>query len=104
MIIINIQGHPSHLYKEGSGYYIDYQRTNNNFRRGNRNYIKKVTNISAILLIVAFFLPWISAGNSYMSVTMSGLKAAQLGGAAVIIWFIPLLSISGVILSNFTPF
>ena len=61
--------------------------------------IKKVTNISAILLIVAFFLPWISAGNSYMSVTMSGLKAAQLGGAAVIIWFIPLLSI-GVIVAD----
>jgi len=48
MIIINIQGHPSHLYKEGSGYYIDYQRTNNNFRRGNRNYIKKVTNSYSI--------------------------------------------------------
>ncbi len=48
MIIVTIQGHPSHLYKEGSGYYIDYQRTNNNFKRGNRSYIKRVTNSYSI--------------------------------------------------------
>ncbi len=61
--------------------------------------IKKIENISAIVIIVALFLPWISAGNSYMSVTISGIKAAGLGGAAVIIWLFPLLAI-GVIVAD----
>ena len=61
--------------------------------------IKKIENIAAIVIIVALFLPWISAGNSYMSVTVSGIKAAGLGGAAVIIWLFPLLAI-GVIVAD----
>tara|TARA_Y100000768_G_scaffold131467_1_gene97739 strand:- start:193 stop:561 length:369 start_codon:yes stop_codon:yes gene_type:complete len=61
--------------------------------------IKKIENISAIVIIVALFLPWISAGNSYMSVTISGIKAAGMGGAAVIIWLFPLLAI-GVIVAD----
>ena len=66
------------------------------FKIENMN-IKKVTNISAILLIVAFFLPWLV--QVIVMGSASGLKAAQLGKAAVIIWFIPLLSI-GVIVTD----
>ena len=61
--------------------------------------IKKIENISAIVIIVALFLPWISAGNSYATVTISGIKAAGLGGAAVIIWLFPLLAI-GVLVAD----
>ena len=56
--------------------------------------IKKIENICAVALIVAFFLPWMSMGF----VSISGYKAATLGGSATLIFVIPLLSI--VVLAN----
>ena len=56
--------------------------------------IKKIENFCAVALIVAFFLPWMSMGF----VSISGYKAATLGGSATLIFVIPLLSI--VVLAN----
>jgi hypothetical protein len=45
MIIVNIEGYPSHLFKEGSGYFVEYKRRNSNtLNRKSNNYIKKESN------------------------------------------------------------
>ena len=56
--------------------------------------IKKVENISAIVMIVAFFLPW----TSMLGFTTNGLSAAK---ANPVLWSIPFLAI-GVIVSDIT--
>ena len=58
--------------------------------------IKKLENICAVILVIAFFLPWLSLG--FMSI--SGFKIAGIGGASFLLWVIPLLSI-GVLVSEF---
>jgi hypothetical protein len=52
--------------------------------------IKKIENICAAALIVAFFLPWVSMGF----ISVSGYKMATLGGAATLMFLIPLLAIA----------
>ena len=49
MIIVNINGYPSHLFKEGSGYFVEYKRRNSStLNRNSNNSIKKITNSYAI--------------------------------------------------------
>ena len=52
--------------------------------------IKKIENICAAALIVAFFLPWVSMG--FLSV--SGYDLAATGGAATLVFLLPLLAIA----------
>ena len=59
--------------------------------------IKKVENISAIVMIVAFFLPWLSAGIGNFSTSMNGTGVA---GINPLVWLIPLLAIA-VIVTDF---
>ena len=59
--------------------------------------IKKLENICAAILVIAFFLPWFSLGGLF---SISGFNAAGIGGAAILLWLIPLLSI-GVLVSEF---
>ena len=49
MIIVNVNGYPSHLFKEGSGYFVDYKRKNTStLNRNTNNSIKKITNSYSI--------------------------------------------------------
>ena len=50
---------------------------------------KKIENLSAIVMIVAFFLPWLSMGIF----SLSGYKAATLGGSATLLFLIPILAV-----------
>jgi hypothetical protein len=59
--------------------------------------IKKVENISAIVMIVAFFLPWLSVGIGSSSTSMNGTGVA---GLNPLVWLIPLLAIA-VIVTDF---
>ena len=53
--------------------------------------IKKIENICAAALIVAFFLPWVSMGF----LSFSGYQiASTLGGAATLMFLLPLLAIA----------
>ena len=52
--------------------------------------IKKIENICAAALIVAFFLPWVSMGF----ISFSGYQMATLGGAATLMFLLPLLAIA----------
>ena len=52
--------------------------------------IKKIENICAAALIVAFFLPWVSMGF----ISFSGYKMATMGGAATLLFLLPLLAIA----------
>ena len=56
--------------------------------------IKKVENISAIVMIAAFFLPW----TNFFGITSNGLSAAKVNP---VLWSIPFLAI-GVIVSDIT--
>ncbi len=56
---------------------------------------KKIENLSAILMIVSFFLPWLSLG---MLGSATGFKVASIGGAGTLLFVIPLLAI--VVLAN----
>ena len=55
---------------------------------------KKIENLSAILMVVAFFMPWVSLGI----LSATGFKVASMGGAATLLFVIPLLAI--VVLAN----
>lgn len=55
---------------------------------------KKIENLSAILMIVSFFLPWVSLGI----LSATGFKVASMGGAGTLLFVIPLLAI--VVLAN----
>tara|TARA_X000001036_G_scaffold141329_4_gene134161 strand:- start:1963 stop:2337 length:375 start_codon:yes stop_codon:yes gene_type:complete len=57
--------------------------------------IKKIENMAAIVMIIAFFLPWVSMGIF----SISGLKASTLGGGAFMLFLIPLFSV-GVLASD----
>tara|TARA_Y100001936_G_C16060107_1_gene663629 strand:- start:54 stop:446 length:393 start_codon:yes stop_codon:yes gene_type:complete len=50
---------------------------------------KKIQNLSAVLMVFAFFLPWISMGF----ISLSGYKVASLGGGATWFFLIPTLAI-----------
>ena len=56
---------------------------------------KKIENLSAILMIVSFFMPWLSLG---MFGSATGFKVASMGGAGTLLFVIPLLAI--VVLAN----
>ena len=57
---------------------------------------KKIENLSAILMVVSFFMPWVSLG---LFGSASGFKVASMGGAGTLLLFvIPLLAI--VVLAN----
>ena len=56
---------------------------------------KKIENLSAILMIVSFFMPWLSLG---MLGSATGFKVASMGGAGTLLFVIPLLAI--VVLAN----
>ena len=58
--------------------------------------IKKLENICAVILVIAFFLPWVNLGF----ISLSGFNVAGIGGASFLLWVIPLLSI-GVLVSEF---
>ena len=58
--------------------------------------IKKLENICAVILVIAFFLPWFSLGF----ISISGFNVAGIGGSSFLLWVIPLLSI-GVLVSDF---
>ena len=55
---------------------------------------KKIENLSAILMVVSFFMPWVSLGI----VSATGFKVASMGGAGTLLFVIPLLAI--VVLAN----
>ena len=55
---------------------------------------KKIENLSAILMVVSFFMPWLSLGI----VSATGFKVASMGGAGTLLFVIPLLAI--VVLAN----
>tara|TARA_B100000401_G_C52298238_1_gene481383 strand:+ start:121 stop:498 length:378 start_codon:yes stop_codon:yes gene_type:complete len=55
---------------------------------------KKIENLSAILIVVAFFMPWVSLGI----LSATGFKVASMGGAGTLLFVIPLLAI--VVLAN----
>lgn len=55
---------------------------------------KKIENLSAILMVVSFFLPWVSLGI----LSATGFKVASMGGAGTLLFVIPLLAI--VVLAN----
>ena len=55
---------------------------------------KKIENLSAILMVVAFFMPWVSLGI----LSATGFKVASIGGAGTLLFVIPLLAI--VVLAN----
>ena len=50
---------------------------------------KKIENLSAIVMLVAFFLPWLSMGIF----SLSGYKAATMGGVATLLFLIPILAV-----------
>jgi hypothetical protein len=56
---------------------------------------KKIENLSAILMVVSFFMPWLSLG---MLGSATGFKVASMGGAGTLLFVIPLLAI--VVLAN----
>ena len=56
---------------------------------------KKIENLSAILMVVSFFMPWLSLG---MLGSATGFKVASIGGAGTLLFVIPLLAI--VVLAN----
>ena len=56
---------------------------------------KKIENLSAILVIVSFVMPWLSLG---MFGSATGFKVASMGGAGTLLFVIPLLAI--VVLAN----
>ena len=56
---------------------------------------KKIENLSAILIVVSFFMPWLSLG---MLGSATGFKVASIGGAGTLLFVIPLLAI--VVLAN----
>ena len=55
---------------------------------------KKIENLSAILMVVSFFMPWVSLGI----LSATGFKVASMGGAGTLLFVIPLLAI--VVLAN----
>jgi len=55
---------------------------------------KKIENLSAVLMVVSFFLPWVSLGI----LSATGFKVASMGGAGTLLFVIPLLAI--VVLAN----
>ena len=55
---------------------------------------KKIENLSAILMVIAFFMPWVSLGI----LSATGFKVASMGGAGTLLFVIPLLAI--VVLAN----
>ncbi len=56
---------------------------------------KKIENLSAILMVVSFFMPWLSLG---MLGSATGFQVASIGGAGTLLFVIPLLAI--VVLAN----
>ncbi len=56
---------------------------------------KKIENLSAILIVVSFFMPWLSLG---MLGSATGFQVASIGGAGTLLFVIPLLAI--VVLAN----
>ena len=56
---------------------------------------KKIENLSAILMVVSFFMPWLSLG---MLGSATGFQVASMGGAGTLLFVIPLLAI--VVLAN----
>ena len=56
---------------------------------------KKIENLSAILMVVSFFMPWLSLG---MLGSATGFKVASIGGAGTLLFVIPLLAL--VVLAN----
>tara|TARA_B100000242_G_scaffold292493_1_gene268010 strand:- start:1104 stop:1484 length:381 start_codon:yes stop_codon:yes gene_type:complete len=56
---------------------------------------KKIENLSAILMVVSFFMPWLSLG---MLGSVTGFNVASMGGAETLLFVIPLLAI--VVLAN----
>lgn len=50
---------------------------------------KKIENLSAIAIIIAFFLPWLNMGIF----SLSGYQTASIGGSATLLFLIPLLAI-----------
>ncbi len=56
---------------------------------------KKIENLSAILIVVSFFMPWLSLG---MLGSATGFTVASIGGAGTLLFVIPLLAI--VVLAN----
>ena len=56
---------------------------------------KKIENLSAILMVVSFFMPWLSLG---MLGSATGFNVASMGGAGTLLFVIPLLAI--VVLAN----
>tara|TARA_B100000161_G_scaffold127499_1_gene90409 strand:+ start:181 stop:561 length:381 start_codon:yes stop_codon:yes gene_type:complete len=56
---------------------------------------KKIENLSAVLMVVSFFMPWLSLG---MLGSATGFKVASIGGAGTLLFVIPLLAI--VVLAN----
>ena len=55
---------------------------------------KKIENLSAVLMVVSFFLPWVSLGI----LSATGFKVASMGGAGTLLFVIPLLAL--VVLAN----
>ena len=58
--------------------------------------LRNLQNICAVILVIAFFLPWVSLDF----ISLSGFNLAGIGGASFLLWAIPLLSI-GVLVSKF---
>ena len=56
---------------------------------------KKIENLSAILMVFSFLMPWLSLG---MFGSATGFKVASMGGAGTLLFVIPLLAI--VVLAN----